>query len=164
MAEKEEGAGPAPRKGGSKVFLIVAVVAVAGVFAGGVFAGPKLGNKLHVPGYSSQTPAQDEAAPAPGSITLESCVVDLRVKNGDLHHLKVGLVIEMNKEIKEKEVEQFVPRARDATISYLRTLDYEAVTQSEDFEQIRKELDERIAKALGEKDVRRILFTDFVVQ
>lgn len=161
-AEKEEAA-PAPKKGG-KMMLIVAVVAVIGVFGGGVFAGPKLGHKLHVPGYSSQTPPADEIPPAPGTMAIESCVVDLRVKTGELHHLKIGLVIELNKEIKEKESEQYVARARDAAISYLRSLDYEAVTQTEDFEAIRKALEQKIAKAIGEKDFRRLLFTDFVVQ
>ncbi len=164
--EKEEGAAspPPPKKGGSKTFLIVAVLAVVGVFAGGVFAGPKIGQKLHVPGYSSHAIPADEVPPAAGIMTIESCVIDLRSKQGDLHHLKLGLVIELNKELHEKELAQAIPRARDATISYMRSLEYEKVTQPDEFEQIRKELDHRIAKAVGERDVSRVLFTDFVVQ
>ncbi len=164
MSDKQEGASPAPPKKSSKMVLIIVVVVGLACVVGGVFIGPKFGTKLHIPGYHEQQVPKDEVPPAAGIFTLEPCVIDIRNKEGETHHLKAGIAVELNVKIPEKEMEGVIPRARDAAITYLRSLDYERAVSQEEFEKIRGELDVRIKKAIGERFVARILFTEFVVQ
>jgi flagellar FliL protein len=171
---------PPAKKGGGKVLLIlVTVVLVAGAGVGGAMFGPKL---LHPPAAAA-TPAEDEehaeaseeaeaeeATPAPAgappavTTTFGPIVVDIRNGEGELHHLKVGLSFELAEKFTEDEFKRWTPRGREAAITYLRTLDYEGATDPKRFEAVRKELCDKVKAALGKKNIRRVLVTDFVAQ
>lgn len=97
-------------------------------------------------------------------LSLEAVVVDLRDQAGDTHHMKVGVAFELKKELPEEEGKIFVSRARDAAITYLRTLSYEDVTDHAKFEAIRKELSTRVIKGFGRKHSKKMLITEYVVQ
>jgi flagellar basal body-associated protein FliL len=99
-----------------------------------------------------------------GLMTLEAAVVDLRDAANETHHLKIAIAIEVKAEIPEEESKVFVMRAKDAEITYLRTLSYEDVTDHAKFEQIRKELSTRVLKAFGKKHGKKMLITEYVVQ
>ncbi len=174
-----------PKKAGGKVLLIlVTVVLVGGAAVAGATLGPKL---LHPPapaaaaegeGEEHEAAAGEEAAEAeaesepatpkggPPAITtsFSSIVVDIRNGQGDLHHLKIGLSFELADKFTEDDFERWTPRGREAALTYLRTLDYESAPDPMRFEGIRKELCDRVKIALGKKNVRRVLVTDFVAQ
>lgn len=160
---------PAPEKKRKWLwFLIKAVlglVVLLGLFAGGIFVGPKIGAKLRVPGYSvAVAPPVEEDVPIGPTHTIDPVIVDVKDSDGGLHHVKVGIAVELDKDIKEEDFEKYVPRARDAAILYLRSLSFDKVTKTDEFEGIRQELGKRVLAALGEKRAKKVLFTDFVVQ
>lgn len=173
-----------PKKAGGKVLLIlVTVVLVGGAAVAGATFGPKL---LHPPAppaaaegegeeheaaAGEEPEAEAESEPAtpkggPPAVTTQfsSIVVDIRNGQGDLHHLKVGLSFELAEKFTEDDFKRWTPRGREAALTYLRTLDYESATDPKRFEAIRKELCDRVKIALGKKNIRRVLVTDFVAQ
>jgi flagellar basal body-associated protein FliL len=172
-----------PKKAGGKVLLIlVTVVLVGGAAVAGATFGPKL---LHPPAppaaaegegeehEDAAEPAEEQAesteAPAvkgapTATAAFSAIVVDIRNAQGDLHHLKVGLSFELAEKFTEDDFKRWTPRGREAALTYLRTLDYESATDPKRFEAIRKELCDRVKIALGKKNIRRVLVTDFVAQ
>jgi flagellar basal body-associated protein FliL len=115
-------------------------------------------------------PAPTEAplkqrAGAVGSLTeLSPLVIDARAADGTIRHVKVVLVVETPKTLPAEEFKQFVPFAREAAISYLRTREFEQLADPKNFELLRKQLAKEIIDAVGKKHARRVLITDFVVQ
>jgi flagellar basal body-associated protein FliL len=151
-----------------KWLLIVlgGAITIAGTSAAGAAFGPTLVAHAH---GAAKPPAAESAEskeepPATEPAELEPIVVDLREKDGELHHLKVGIAIELAKPMPEEELKRYVPRARDAAIGYLRSLGFDEVTSPARYDGIRTELGERIALAIGKSRVHRVLFTDFVAQ
>ncbi len=162
---------PAAAKGKGKGKLVALLVTVLLLAGGSAAAGVAFGPKLLKPRAAKHPPsaasadAEGEGEGAPkASHTLDPIVVDIRVGDEELHHIKVGLALELGGEPKEEELKGLVPRGRDAAIGYLRSLTLVEVTDPAKFEGIRTELSHRIVKAMGKKVVKRVLFTDFVVQ
>ena len=154
-------------KSGGKMFLILgAVLATGGSAAAGAVIGPSLA-KGHAAPPPAAAPAAsehgaEEATEAPAA--LDPIIVDIRETNGDMHHLKVGIALELGKGVTEEEFKKLVPRIRDAAITYLRSLHFDEISSSSKFDPIRAELGERIGHAAGKAKVHRVLFTDFVAQ
>lgn len=165
-APKDSGKAAKGAKGVSVVVLAVLVVLGAVSSAAGAAFGPHLAGKVMKP-KSAHHEEEDEPEepPAAETITLEPLIVDIRDSAGELHHLRIGIAIELKKPLHdEEEVKKLAPPARDAAIEYTRSLAYDDATSPKKFESIRVELGERIARAIGKGKVKRVLFTDFVVQ
>jgi len=188
-AKKEEKKEDAPKTGGGKkgkilaivgLLLVVGVSSVAGAALSPII-GPRVAGapappkppKPHAAPKDEGEPAEEEEDEAEGEkgkkeahglISLEAAVVDLRDAAGETHHLKIAIAIEEKAEVPEEEAKVFVMRAKDAEITYLRTLSYEDVTDHAKFEQIRKELSARVLKAFGKKHGKKMLITEYVVQ
>jgi flagellar basal body-associated protein FliL len=159
----------APKKGLPGIVLMLgAIIATGASAAAGAVLGPALaGNKAQagVHGAAPAASSAGEEADTPGeAAALEPIVVDVREANGELHHLKVGIAIELGHGVTEEQFKHLVPRMRDAAISYLRALPFDEITTPAKFDAIRTELGEQIAHAAGKDKVRRVLFTDFVAQ
>jgi flagellar protein FliL len=172
QSEGEEEADGVPKKSGKsggKLFLIIgAVIATGGSAAAGAVLGPSLAAKGHAQAAAaasaSATPG-DHGAEEGGSVqALDPIIVDIREANGDMHHLKVGLAVELAKGVTDEEFKRQTPRIRDSAISYLRSLKFDEISSPSKFDPIRSELGERIAHASGKAKVQRVLFTDFVAQ
>ncbi|HVU05604.1 MAG TPA: flagellar basal body-associated FliL family protein [Polyangiaceae bacterium] len=103
-----------------------------------------------------------DAAPAE-TVPMPQVVVDVRDKDGDVHHLKVGLQFE-TKKLPEEEFAKVLPRGREALVTYLRGLTFESATDPKAFEKIRKEIQDRTKKAVGKSRVKRVLITEYVAQ
>jgi flagellar basal body-associated protein FliL len=99
-------------------------------------------------------------------MTVDAIVVDLRsAGEGEVHHLKMGIALELMAELPEEEGKLALMRVKDASISFLRTLTYEDVTDHAKFEELRKELSVRVIKAAGgKKHAKKMLVTEYVVQ
>jgi flagellar basal body-associated protein FliL len=156
---------PPAKKSGSKLGLIAAVVLLVGAAAaGGLYGGklmqrPAAAEAKHEPGAPADKPAEAPKA----SAALPPLVVDVRDKDGDIHHLKIAISFELG-EVPEDEFGKCMPRGREAALIYLRGQTFEQVTDAKHFEQLRKELTERVAEAVGKQRVKRVLLTDFVAQ
>jgi flagellar basal body-associated protein FliL len=160
-AKKPKGGG-----GGIVTILIIVLSAMTSSAAGAAF-GPVLAGKVIKKEHHKEEEEEEEEKhePAGGQIHMEPMIVNVRDSNDELHILKVGIAIELKKPLhEEEEGKKMAPPARDAAIEYIRTITYDDATNSAKFEGIRHELGERVAKALGKKLVKRVLFTDFVVQ
>jgi len=76
----------------------------------------------------------------------------------------VSLSAEVPPDGVKEDVENLMPRGREAAIGFLRALTYEEATAPSSFNKIKTELSKRIIEAVGEKRVAAIILTDFVVQ
>jgi flagellar basal body-associated protein FliL len=183
--EKKEEPKPAGKAKG-KILAVLGLLVVVGVssVAGAALSpiiGPRVSGapappkpvKPHAPPKDEADQAEDEEEEVEsdkgkkeshGLMTLEAAVVDLRDATGETHHLKIAIAIEERAEVPEEEAKVFLMRAKDAEITYLRTLSYEDVTDHAKFEQIRKELSTRVLKAFGKKHGKKMLITEYVVQ
>lgn len=167
QSSEQEKAVPVKKGPPTIVLLLGAVIATGASAAAGAVLGPSLaGNKpaAAAHGAPAASASSSDDGPPGEAATLEPIIVDVREASGELHHLKVGLAIELGHGVTEEEFKKLVPRLRDAAISYLRSLPFDEVTTPAKFDPIRTELGERIAKAAGKDKIKRVLFTDFVAQ
>jgi flagellar basal body-associated protein FliL len=156
-----------PAKSSGKLFLIIgAVLATGGSAAAGAVLGPSLATKGHAQSAAAAAAAASSEHGEEGGelAALDPIIVDIREANGDAHHLKVGIAVELGKGVTDEEFKRQVPRIRDSAISYLRSLRFDEISSPSKFDPIRTELGERIAHASGKAKVQRVLFTDFVAQ
>jgi flagellar basal body-associated protein FliL len=186
----EANAAAAPKKGkmGLIIGIVVAVVTLVGGSVAGAVLGPKLlggaddeapagkheksakGEKSHKPEKADKSEhgeEGEEGAEGSGKVStfdISSVVVDLRDGDGRIRHLKVGLTAEVGEHAPMEEIKAVVPRAREAAITYLRSLSFEEVSDPQHFVTIKDELGKRVMESLGEDRVRRMVLTDFVVQ
>jgi flagellar FliL protein len=163
----EEAAAPvevaAPKKSGGKLGIIAAVVLLVGAAAAGGLYGGRLLQHPAPPAKQEAPPEKPTEAPK-ASTALSPLVVDVRDKDGDIHHVKIGISFELGAETPEEEFAKCLPRGREAAIIYLRTQTFETISDNKRFETLRKELLERVAEAVGKQRVQRVLLTDFVAQ
>ncbi len=189
-AKAQSGSKSAPQPTRKKRVLLLTIVLVVGI--GGSAAGSLYGQQLLAGGKPASSAEAHGEAPAEGAaehgekgkkesgkgekgdkeeegaggevISLDAIIVDLRGSDGDLHHLKVGLAVELAKQLPEEEVKRLTPRARDAAITYLRSLTMDDVTSMAKFEDIRHDIFEKVSQGMGKSRVRAVMFTDFVAQ
>jgi flagellar basal body-associated protein FliL len=184
--EADKAAAPAPKK--SKTGLIIGIVIALVTLVGGSVAGAVLGPKL-LGGEDHAAAAEDEeeeeSAPAAHessghdakpkkkgkgkeekilSVDINPIVVDLRDADGRLRHLKVGLAAELGEHANVEEFKLMSPRGREATLSYLRSLTFEDVSDPARYTSIKDEISKRMIDAIGAEKVHRILLVDFVLQ
>jgi len=173
--EGEKSAEHAPKK--SKVGLIVGLVVALITLVGGSVAGAVLGPRLLGGSEGHAAPAakagaeahgaKEEAPAAPEkiiSMDIPPIVVDLRDAEGRLRHLKVGMAAELGEHANAEEFKLFTPRGREASLSYLRSLTFEEVSDPKRYAVIKEELSKGFIEAVGAERVHRVLLVDFVLQ
>lgn len=152
---KEEGG----KKGGGATIVIVAVAAA--IAAGGAaFGGAKLAGK-----NASAAPAHHvpETKPPGPTMALEPFVLTLPDKEGKNHAMRLAIALEFDAHAKEEELKKLVPRVRDATLTYIRTISFEAMADPNQLEKTRTALLEKIQK-VGAHTAEKVLITDLVLQ
>jgi flagellar basal body-associated protein FliL len=97
-------------------------------------------------------------------VDLPSIVVDLRDRENRLRHLKVGLSAELSESGSPDSFKPRIPRAREAALTYLRSLSFDTVSDPTQYATIKQELANRVIEAVGEDQVDRVLIVDFVSQ
>jgi flagellar basal body-associated protein FliL len=159
---EEQKAAPA-KKGGSKVIVIALTsVLVVGAAVAGTVLGPRfLGQAAAA---HAAEPEKESAGPAGEVVNFQAIVVDIHDKEGVIHHLKVGVAVELAPQKTEADLKNYMPRGREAAIAYLRARDWDDVTSAKLFEGIKKDLSERVIQSIGKERVSRVLVTDFVAQ
>ncbi|MBI5537749.1 MAG: flagellar basal body-associated FliL family protein [Deltaproteobacteria bacterium] len=157
---------PAPKKRSwaRKLLILLILGLMIGTFVVGTLLGPRFLTKLPWPKHADAAAAEKEEPPSASVAILDPIVVDLRESSGEVHHLKVGIALELQGSVHGEEFKRYEPRARDAAITMFRALTFEEATNPTRLEHIRGQLGERIAAAIGRGHVRKILFTEFVAQ
>jgi flagellar basal body-associated protein FliL len=187
-------AAPKKSKMGLIIGVIIALVTLVGGSVAGAVLGPKLlggssddreegssegghgkgakgekGEKSHKSEKSEKkgSHGDDDEDEAPEQIVtsdIPAIVVDLRDTEGRIRHLKVGLTAELGDKVTAEEFKLVIPRGREAALTYLRSLTFEDVADSQRFMAIKDELSKRVTEAVGEERVHRMMLTDFVLQ
>jgi flagellar FliL protein len=161
--EKGSEAREAP-SGKSSKGLVVVVLAAAVVLGGGAAAaGAVVAMRVGTP-QAAPAPSASAEEKVMGTVDFASIVVDIHSADGTSHHLRVSLSAEVPPDGVKEDVENLMPRGREAAIGFLRALTYEEATAPASFDRIKTELAKRIIEAVGEKRVAAIILTDFVVQ
>jgi flagellar protein FliL len=185
--ENDKAAAPAPKK--SKTGLIIGIVIAMITLIGGSIAGAVLGPKLLGAPEDHEAAADDEGEGESGghestehegkskskgkgkghdekvvSVDISPIVVDLRDSDGRIRHLKVGLAAELGEAVNVEDFKLVSPRGREATLSYLRSLTFEDVSDPARYASIKDEISKRMIDAIGADKVHRILLVDFVLQ
>ncbi len=177
----------APKKSrlGLVLAIVVVVVLVTGAAVAGTMFGPVLlGHKQAAADSADQADDEggdDDATPPDKSdkkkqkksdkegkigesVELPPIVVDARSKDGELHHLKVVLAVEVAEGTPKDDFMRYSPRGREAAVAYLRSRSFEDLASSDHYAEIRTELAKQFIEAVGEKRVARVLIIDYVAQ
>ncbi len=129
---------------------------------GGLFAW------LGFPGASVPSEGQGDrkAAAAPAEVitplSLDPFVVNLLDTEG-IRYLKVKLDMDVSG-IDKATVDRHNPKIRDSIIILLSSKRYDEIASIEGKLRLREEIEYRLAQILGQHNVHRVYFTDFVVQ
>jgi flagellar basal body-associated protein FliL len=176
VSNNEKDANSEPKRSKWGVILGIAggivVVLAGGIAALFIWPNTLTGAAVAAPA-SAATPAAGKGkaagggAPAPEKLVVfkfEPVIVDVMDARGDAHHLKVGLAAELADGASETDFKLLQPRAREAAITFLRSLTYEEITDAKRYAKLRKDLTRKVTAAVGEERVARMLVIDFVAQ
>lgn len=144
-----------PKK--SKLKLIIIGVLVLLLGGGGFF------------GYSKYKKGKGEEAEEEKKVSiicpLKSFVVNLYDKRGvGKRYLKVTMELEVGKEEHKLKVEENIPQLRDTILILLSSQTLKEINTMEGKLELKHGILSRMNQVLGEKIVRSIYYTEFVVQ
>jgi flagellar FliL protein len=153
--EVKEGEEEKPKK--SKLKLIIIGVLILFLAAGGFF------------GYSKYKKANENKAEKEEKVSiiipLKSFVVNLFDKKGiGKRYLKISMELEVSKEEDKVKVENNIPQLRDTVLILLSSQTLKEINTMEGKLELKNAIVLRMNQVLGNKTVRRIYFTEFVVQ
>lgn len=157
--KKDEAEKPKKKGGGAGVVLGVALSAV--LAGGAAYGGAKAASK---PNEHHEEPVEKPKYIPPGmTIPLEPFIANINDEEGKPHAIKVTIAIELAREAKEEEFKAFLPRVRDVTLTYLRNLTFEQVTDQENADKIKLDLIDKW-HAVGATAAQKVLITDLITQ
>jgi flagellar FliL protein len=152
VKEKEE---EKPKKPKLKLIIIGVIVLLLG--AGGFF------------GYSKYKKANEKDTEKEEQVSiiipLRSFVVNLFDKKGiGKRYLKISMELEVAKEEDKLKIDSHIPQLRDTVLILLSSQTLKDINTMEGKLELKHEILLRMNQMLGNKTVRRIFFTEFVVQ
>ena len=156
--EKEEQQEEKESKKGKKSIVKWIVVAVAVVVLGaGGFGGWKY--------YTSKTSDTKvkEVVQTPGIWPLGSMVVNLMDDNGE-RYLKTTIQIEVSSQECVAELDLLKPKVVDSILGLLSSKGYKEIAGFEGKQGLRDEIAVRLNRHLTKGQVRRVYFTEFLIQ
>ncbi len=167
MSEKKDDAKKAdtkeaepPKKKGGMAGALIGVVVSAVLAGGAAYGGAKAASGGH---HEPEPPPKPKFHPPGPTVPLEPFIANLPDKEGKNHAVKVTIAIELAREAQEDAFKVFVPRVRDVTLSYIRSLSFEQIASNDATEKMRKELLEKW-QAVGAVDAQGVLITDLITQ
>jgi flagellar basal body-associated protein FliL len=139
--------------------LMPALVAGAAAFGGVRIAGAN-----HAPAaIASEHVAPPPTKPPGPTLSLDPFLLAVPDVNKKTHPMKVTLAIEFDSAEKDEGLKSLVPRVRDSTLGYLRSISYEDALDASASDKIRNEVLERV-RGCGASKAEHVLITDLVVQ
>ena len=152
----------AQEKGKGKMKLIIIIAAVVVLVAGGIggyimFAGGHKGKA------EAKTETETEAKALPSIYTLEPFIVNI-YDGQDLRYLRVKVEMEVASEEVKAEMEGRKAQFRDAILVLLTTKTMLDIRDQQGKNQLRQEIFTVANNILPPGKLKRVYFTDFVVQ
>ena len=159
---EEEGA-PKPKRKGSLVRYGVIGLVVVAVLGGGLwFLSPYLPAWARLSSSSAKAAVKVEP-PVTHTVPVANLVVNLG-RPETKRYLKIGVELGLTSAKYAKEVEEHKSQITDLIISMLAETPVEALAEEDGRTELKRELVEKIREELKLEAVRRVYFTEFVIQ
>ena len=165
MAKKEAAEQSEEEGGGSKKKLIIIVAVLVLLIGGGVGAFLFLGGDEDekISPEQEQAELENQAKQVGPMVNMDSFIVNIMDDN-ESRYLKATITIEVNGEEASMELTQRMPQVKDAVLLLLGSKTFGEISDLQGKIQLRAELINKINSILLKGKVKRIYFTDFVVQ
>ncbi len=162
---KKEAEQPAAEGGGGKKKLIIIIVAVLVLLVGGgvgafLFLG---GEEKKLSPEEEQAELERQAKQVGPMVNIDTFIVNI-LDDEESRYLKAALTIEVDKPETSMEVTERMPQIKDAILLLVGNKTFGELRDLQGKIQLRAELINRINSVLIKGKVKRIYFTDFVVQ
>ncbi len=164
MAKKDAAEKPEAEGGSSKKLIIIIAAVVVLLIGGGVAAFLLMGSE-----EEKLTPEEEQAALEKQTkqvgpmVSLETFIVNI-LDDEESRYLKAAITIEVDSEITSVEINQRLPQIKDAILLLVGNKTYDELRDMQGKIQLRAELINQLNGILVNGKVKRIYFTDFVVQ
>ena len=153
----------APKRKGSLVrYAVIGLVLVAALGGGLWFLSPWLPAWARL-SSSTATPAVKAEPPVTHTVLVANLVVNLGRPEAK-RYLKIGVELGLTSAKHKKEVEEQKSQITDLIISMLAVTPVEVLAEEKGRTELKRELVEKIRTELKLEDVRRVYFTEFVIQ
>jgi flagellar protein FliL len=149
-------------KKSSKKFIILAVVLVALLSAGGAGAWFFLGSKGKDPQHEAPQPA-----PPPVFVNLEPFTVNLQPENGE-QYLQVTMVLQVQDDEAAERIKQRMPQVRSRLLMLLSSKKASEINSADGKRKLSAEIVAQVrqpfAQGTAEQEISGVFFTDLVIQ
>ena len=165
MAKKEAADQP-EEGGGSKkklIIIIVAVLLLLGGAAGGYFFFMGGEKEKKISPEEEQAALKLQAKQVGPMVNIDSFIVNIS-DDQESRYLKAAITIEVDGEEAAMELNQRMPQIKDAILLLIGNKTFNELNDLQGKIQLRAELINKINSILLKGKVKRIYFTDFVVQ
>ncbi len=166
MAEKEKGKEKEkveeapPEKGSSIKWIVIAIVVLLVLGGGGFVSWKTFLNPAQEDGNKEGKPIRVQLGP---TFPLEVFIVNLAGTSGE-RYLKVNLELELKESSLAAELEKRSPQIRDTILLLLSGKTFEDVATFKGKTRIRNEITARLNAFLEPGSIKKVYFTEFVVQ
>ncbi|GAB4165722.1 MAG: flagellar basal body-associated FliL family protein [Geothermobacteraceae bacterium] len=162
MAEKTE---QAPEGGGKKKLIMIIAIVLVVLIGGGAAAFMLMGkSEEELAKEKAEQEAAAMASPNVGPmVDIESFIVNILDDSGT-RYLKAAITLELTDDKVAEEVSQRMPQIRDAIIMLIGNKTFSELQDYQGKMQLRAELTTSLNELMTTGKIKRIYFTDFVVQ
>jgi flagellar FliL protein len=162
MAEGKEQAEGAKSK--KKLIIIIAIVLLLLIGGGGgAMLFLKGGDDAKISPEEEQAQLAAQAQQVGPMVNIDSFIVNI-IDDEESRYLKAAITIEVDAEAASLELSQRMPQVKDAILLLIGNKSYSELSDLQGKIQLRAELINKINSILKQGKVKRIYFTDFVVQ
>ena len=150
--------------GKKKLLIIILVVVLLFLIGGGIGAYFLLSGDDQSPGAEQEQAAQQQQAQQVGPmVSIESFIVNI-LDDEQSRYLKAAITLEADSEEAVVELNQRMPQIKDAILLLVGNKTFGELSDLQGKLQLRAELLNKINSILIKGQIKRIYFTDFVVQ
>ncbi len=152
---------------GSPMIKIIIIVLLLLLLGGGGFVGWTLLNRGDdsAKEVAETPPPQFNVNSTPITYELDTYIVNLMGKSSmSKKYLKVGIILGIGSEEQKPGIDQYKPLINDSVLILLSSKTYSELGTVEGKIQLKQELIMRINQVIGAPMVKKIYFTEFVVQ
>ena len=168
MAKKDKDAAENPEEGGGGgkkklIIIIVAVLILLGGAGAGYFFFMGSDEEVKLSPEEEQAQLEQQAKQVGPMVNLESFIVNI-MDDEESRYLKASITVEVDTPETAAEMTQRMPQIKDAVLLLVGNKTFGELSDLQGKIQLRAELINKINSILPKGKVKRIYFTDFVVQ
>jgi flagellar FliL protein len=150
------------KKGKGLKLAIIGVLVIAVLGGGGYFALGMLSSDEEGGGKANSAKDEKSTEPLP-LYRMKTFIANLAGGRGR-RYLKVTMAMELSSQETENEMKQKLPQLRDEVLTILSSKAFEDIKDADGKVKLRKEIAEKANRVIRTGKVRKVYFTEFVVQ